>query len=128
METAQHAEDPFELALDEAVASLPEPYRAQLATVAIVVEDEPSPAQLLSVGASGLLGLYQGVPRTAFGADHAPVPNRITLFRGPLMRTARTPAALRERVAGTLIHELGHHLGISDERIEELQRARRERG
>ena len=50
---------------------------------------------------------------------------RITLFRGPILRRARTPAELREAVAEVLIHELGHHLGISDERIDELQRERR---
>ena len=122
------ARDPFEEALEAAVAGLPEPYAGQLASVAIVVEQEPSRDQLASVGARGLYGLYQGVPRTAYGADHAPVPSRITLFRGPLMRHHPTPDGLRDVVEETLIHELGHHLGISDERIEELQRERQARG
>jgi len=117
--------DPFEVALEAAMAGLPAPYRDQLATVAVVVDQEASPAQLASVGAHGLLGLYQGVPRTAYGAEHAPVPSRITLFRGPLMRHNPTPERLRVAVEETLIHELGHHLGISDERIDELQERRR---
>jgi predicted Zn-dependent protease with MMP-like domain len=124
------AEDPFEAALDAAVAeiqALPGPYGEQLATVAIVIEDEATREQLEAVHAPGLLGLYQGVPRTAYGADLVASPSKITLFRGPLLRTYRTPAALREGVAATLIHELGHHLGISDERIDELQAERRRR-
>lgn len=124
-------QDPFVEALDAAVAeieALPGPYGEQLATVAIVIEDEPTRDQLASVHAPGLLGLYQGVPRTAYGADLVATPSKITLFRGPLLRAYRTPAALREGVAATLIHELGHHLGISDERIDELQAERRRRG
>ena len=117
--------DPFEVALEAAVAALPDVYRRQLETVAVVVEQEASPAQLASVGARGLLGLYQGVPRTSYGAEHAPVPSRMTLFRGPLMRRNPTPERLRIAVEETLIHELGHHLGISDARIDELQEQRR---
>ena len=60
--------DPFEAALEAAVAELPEPYRAQLDSVAIVIEQEPTEAQLASVHARGLFGLYQGVPRTAYAA------------------------------------------------------------
>jgi predicted Zn-dependent protease with MMP-like domain len=89
--------------------------------VAIVLEEEPSPAQLSSVHAHGLLGLYQGVPRTAYGADQAPFASKITLFRGPLMRAYRTPEALMEGVRETLVHEVAHHLGISDARLRELQ-------
>lgn len=125
------AQDPFEAALDAAVAeirSLPGPYGEQLATVAIVIEEEPTRDQLESVHAPGLLGLYQGVPRTVYGADLVASPSKITLFRGPLMRSYRSPGALREGVTATLIHELGHHLGISDERIDELQAERRRRG
>lgn len=123
--------DPFEAALEAAVAEirgLPGPYGEQLATVAIVIDEEPTRDQLDAVHAHGLLGLYQGVPRTAYGADHVASAAKITLFRGPLMRTYRSPALLREGVAATLIHELGHHLGISDERIDELQAIRRARG
>jgi predicted Zn-dependent protease with MMP-like domain len=113
--------DPFETAVATAVDALPQPYRQALESVAIVVQDEPDAAQLASVGARGLLGLYQGVPRTVYGASHAPVASKITLFRGPLMRTYRTPEALSDGVRATLEHEVAHHLGISDARIRELQ-------
>ncbi len=117
--------DPFEIALDAAIEELPEPFRSQLESVAIVIQDEPTPSQLASVHAWGLFGLYQGVPRTAYAADGAPAPSKITLFRGPLMRANRSPERLRAAVGETLRHEVAHHLGISDARLQELERQRR---
>jgi len=119
------APDPFEIALAAAVERLPVAYREQLATVAIVVADEASQEELASTGAPGLLGLYRGVPRTVLGAGHAAVPSVITLYRGPLERMYRSPAALVAGVEDTLRHELAHHLGISDARIGELKRGER---
>ena len=113
--------DPFDEALDAAIAALPEPYRQELATVAIVVDDEPDAEQLAEVGARGLFGLYQGVPRTAYGADGAPFASKITLFRGPLMRAYPSRDALIRGVRETFDHEVAHHLGISDARMQELR-------
>jgi predicted Zn-dependent protease with MMP-like domain len=110
----------FDAALEAAIERLPAAYRAQLATVAIVVADEATAEELATVGAAGLYGLYRGVPRTAFGADHAPIPSVITLYRGPLERRWRNPEALVQGVEETLRHELAHHLGISDARLDEL--------
>ncbi len=93
--------------------------------MAIVVADEASAEELASTGARGLLGLYRGVPRTVQGASHAPIPSVITLYRGPLQRTYRTPSALVAGVEETLRHELAHHLGISDARLVELKRGSR---
>lgn len=115
------AGDPFTDALEAAIAGLPEPYRRELASVAIVVEDEPSAEQLTRAGASGLLGLYQGVPRTSYGAGGAPFANKITLFRGPLMRAYPSRDALMRGVRETFDHEVAHHLGISDARLRELK-------
>jgi predicted Zn-dependent protease with MMP-like domain len=114
--------DAFDEALDAAIAGLPEPYRRQLSSVAIVVQDEPDRDQLDSVNARGLLGLYQGVPRTAYGADGSPFASKITLFRGPLIRTYPGRAALMAGVREAFDHELAHHLGISDERMAELRK------
>jgi len=118
--TVNASGDPFEAAITAALEGIPEPYRSQLSSVAIVVQDEPDADQLASVGARGLLGLYEGVPRTAYGADHAPVASKITLFRGPLLRAYRRPEDLVRGVRATLEHELAHHLGISDARLREL--------
>jgi predicted Zn-dependent protease with MMP-like domain len=118
-------DDVLEAAVIDALDRLPEAFRAQLGSVAIVIEDEPSPAQLASVGARGLFGLYQGVPRTAWGASNAAIPSKITLFRGPLTRAHRTPERLAAAVVDTVYHEIAHHLGISDARLGELRRAGR---
>lgn len=119
------ASDPFETALLAAIERLPDEYREQLETVAVVVADEPTPEELASVGARGLFGLYRGVPRTVLGAGHASIPSVITLYRGPLERAYRGHAALAAGVEETLRHELAHHLGISDRRLGELRRGER---
>jgi len=109
----------------DALDGLPEVFRERLGSVAIVIEDEPTPAQLASVGVLGLYGLYQGVPRTNLAAEGAPVPSKITIFRGPLMRASRTSEALAAAVTETVYHEIAHHFGISDARLHELKRGTR---
>jgi predicted Zn-dependent protease with MMP-like domain len=113
-------DDGFDRAVEAALALIPEPFASQLASVAIVAEDEPTAEQLAAVHAHGLYGLYQGVPRTAYGAGQSPVPSKITIFRGPLERRHRDPADLEAAVIETVLHEVAHHLGISDERLREL--------
>jgi len=113
----------FERLVDRALSAIPSPFREELASVAIVIEDEPSIEQLDDNGLAEdetLYGLYEGVPRTEWGADSAIVPNRITLFRFPLEDDFPDPEDLAEEVRTTVIHELAHHLGISDERLDEL--------
>ncbi len=121
-------DDVLESIVFDALDNLPAVFRDQLGSVAIVIEQEPTPAQLASVGARGLYGLYQGVPRTTYAAENAAVPSKITLFRGPLTRASRTPEALEERVTETVYHEIAHHFGISDARLHELQADQRGRG
>ena len=111
----------FDEVIDGVLERLPVPFLDQLGSVAIVVEDEATPEQLASVRAPGLFGLYQGVPRTRFGVDNVPIPSKITLFRGPLMRAHRTPDALIAAIEDTLLHEIAHHLGIDDDRLGELR-------
>jgi predicted Zn-dependent protease with MMP-like domain len=118
-------DDPFEALVAAALESLPEYFRDRLETVAIVIEDEPTPDDLAMTGAPGLLGLYLGVPRTAYGAGEAAVPSKITIYRGPHLRIFRTPDALARGVAETVRHEIAHHFGISDARLQELARERR---
>ncbi len=110
----------------DALERLPEPFRDHLGSVAIVIEEEATPDQLAAVRARGLYGLYQGVPRTRLSADGAPVPSKITIFRGPLVRASPTREALAEHVTDTVYHEIAHHFGISDARIHELQSGRHE--
>lgn len=120
--TANPTEDDIEELVVDALDRLPEPFRDRLGSVAIVVEEEPTTAQLASVRAHGLFGLYQGVPRTAWGADAAAVPSKITIFRGPLVRANRSPASLARAVDDVVYHEIAHHFGIDDARLRELRR------
>lgn len=115
----------FEALIGQALERMPDEFRRSLDSVAIVVDDNPTTAQLASTGTRGLLGIYEGVPRTSYGASGAPYPNKITLFRVPLMTYNRTPDALAAAVEKTLFHEIGHHMGISDARLTELERERR---
>jgi predicted Zn-dependent protease with MMP-like domain len=109
----------------DALEALPAPFRDQLGSVAIVIEEEATQEQLAMVGAHGLYGLYQGIPRTRWAADGAPAPSKITIFRGPLVRANRTPDALAGAVADTVYHEIAHHFGISDARLHQLKRGER---
>ena len=118
-------DDDIEGFVIDALEALPAPFRDELGSVAIVIEEEASPAQLESVGARGLYGLYQGVPRTRWAAEGAPIPSKITIFRGPLVRANRTPERLAAAVTDTVYHEIAHHFGISDARLHELQGERR---
>ena len=115
----------FEVLVDQALASIPQPFAAALDEVAIVIADEPSPEQRRENEIEHdetLYGLYEGVPRTEWGADWAAIPNRITLFRLPLEEDFADPDELADEVWVTVIHELAHHLGIDDSRLEELGR------
>jgi predicted Zn-dependent protease with MMP-like domain len=120
---AADREAAFERLVDRAMAGIPSPFREHLAEVAIVIEDEPSDRQLVENGLGPdetLYGLYEGVPRTEWGADWAIVPNRISLFRTPLEEDYPDAGDLEDEVRRTVVHELAHHLGIDDDRLAEL--------
>jgi predicted Zn-dependent protease with MMP-like domain len=108
----------FEALVDAALAALPPVFAQRLGSVAVIIVEEPDAAQVPP--GRILFGLYEGVPRTTYGADSAPVSNRITIFRGPHLRTYRDPLALANAVRSTVWHEIAHHFGISDERLREL--------
>ncbi len=127
MTDAPGADDGFGNLIERALERLPDAFRDRLGSVAIVVEDEPSPAQLASVGARGLYGLYHGVPRTVWGVDNAAVPSKITIFRGPLVRASRSALALAAAVEDVVHHEIAHHFGISDARLREIKSEGRQR-
>ena len=115
-------DDAIEAIVIDALDRLPQPFRDRLGSVAIVIEDEADAGQLASVGARGLFGLYQGIPRTRLSADASPMPSKITIFRGPIVRASADADALAALVTDTVYHEIAHHFGISDERLHELKR------
>ena len=114
---------PFESLVAVALDAIPEPFASALDEVAVVIADDPTPEQRREndIGPDETLyGLYEGVPRTAWGADWVEIPNRITLFRLPLEEDFADPDDLADEVWLTVIHELAHHLGIDDDRLGEL--------
>jgi predicted Zn-dependent protease with MMP-like domain len=113
---------PFEWLVEEALDAIPPPFSEALNEVAILIADEPTEEQLgeWAEPGSSLYGIYEGVARSEWGADWAPVANRITLFRLPLEADFPDPDDLAEEVRITVIHELAHHLGIDDARLTEL--------
>jgi predicted Zn-dependent protease with MMP-like domain len=114
---------PFDELVDRALDELPDPFHRLLENVAIVIDDVPTDEQsrLGDADEDGwLYGLYEGVAAVEWGADMVPFPNKITLFRIPLEHDFPDPADLAAEVRRTVLHELAHHAGLSDERLHEL--------
>jgi len=112
----------FEGVVEEALAGLPKQFAELLDNVAVVVEDEPGDEDLdvLEDGDEGeLLGIYRGVALTRRTHDMLPMlPDQIAIFRGPILRIARTRREAIHEVRDTVIHELGHYFGLLDEDME----------
>ena len=100
-----------------ALDGLPAEFRDRMRNIEIVVEDEPTAEQR---GDGDLLGLYEGVPLTGRGAMEPYLPDRISIFRRPIERITASPRRQAEIVRDTVVHEIAHHFGISDERLREL--------
>ncbi|NNC93276.1 MAG: metallopeptidase family protein [Acidimicrobiia bacterium] len=111
----------FEELVSEALDSIPDELAGYMENVAVVVQEWPTPGQQ-APHAGMLLGLYEGVSLTRRGpmTYSAVMPDRITIFQGPHCRITNSEDGLRRRIATTVIHEVGHHFGISDDRLREL--------
>ena len=107
----------FEEYARAALESLPPELRSQMSNVEIVIEDEPPAGQ-------PLLGLYEGVPLTSRSSWYGAVlPDKISIYRGPLERLyGADPALLQRQIRRVVLHEVAHHFGISDERLVEIDR------
>ncbi len=114
----------FERVVAQAVDSIPEALRARLSNVDIVIEDWPSAADLEASGVPRgytLFGLYTGVPLTERTSGyHMVLPDRIAIYRGPLLDAFDDPAELRAEIRATVIHEFAHFFGLSDADLERL--------
>ena len=116
--------DTFEKLAAQALEALPPWVKAMMDNVEVTVADTPSAAQRRRLGlrpGQTLFGLYEGVPQTRRTGGYSLVlPDKITLFRRPILATCRTPEEVRVRVRSVVIHELAHHFGIDDDRLREL--------
>ncbi len=117
--------DRFRELVDEALETIPRGFRDAMQNIAIVIEDEPTREQLDEVGVEPpdtLLGLYQGTPLTERQWAHGNVlPDKITLFQKPIEDASDDEDDLVVAIGETLIHEIGHYFGLSEEEIEEIE-------
>jgi predicted Zn-dependent protease with MMP-like domain len=115
----------FERLLVEAITLIPEHFRREMKNIVLVVEDEPGPDLLDEVGIEppdSLYGLYQGtpLPERTWGQGND-LPDQITLFQRPIEEDSEDEDDVRAVIGETLIHEVGHYFGLSEEEIEEIE-------
>ena len=120
------SDEAFDQLITRAMDELPQEYIRRLDNVAIVQADEPSEEQKIKMQLDDnhlLLGLYEGIPLTQRGAGYTFVlPDKITLFKHPILAVSRTPEQLFAQIKRTLWHEIAHFYGLNHARIDELQR------
>jgi predicted Zn-dependent protease with MMP-like domain len=110
----------FERLVGEALDGLPPQFSALLENVAVVVEEEPDHALLDEMGMDEdeeLMGLYLGVPLPERGSQYQSLPDRIAIYRGPVLRLCGSRREVVREVRDTVVHELGHYFGLEDEEM-----------
>ena len=119
-------QEEFARLVNKALEDLPEEFLTRLENIDVVVEEEPTPAQLRRSGLKSgetLLGLYEGVPQTRRTSYYGMVlPDKITIFQKPIEDKCRNDAELFAEISRVLKHEIAHHFGISDERLREIEK------
>ena len=104
----------FDALVDQALDEIPDEIARLVHNVVVLVEDDPPDDD------PDLLGVYDGVSLTERGTDHTGLPDRITIFRRPLLEMCRDADELVREVRITVVHEIAHHFGIDDDRLHEL--------
>jgi predicted Zn-dependent protease with MMP-like domain len=120
MAAGRLSERRFRERVAEALDGLPEEWGELLDNVAIVVEDEPSADDLAELGMDAdegdeLLGLYQGTPLHERGVEYGALPDRVVIYRGPILRISGSRQEIIRQVQETVLHELGHHFGLEED-------------
>lgn len=110
--------DEFEALVAKALDSMPTEFAALLDNIAVVVEDQADPEVLADVGLEHpdeLLGLYQGIPLTERDSSFAALPDQVVIYRLPIIAICHDRREVIREVRDTLVHEIGHHFGLSDD-------------
>ena len=119
----------FEWLVFKAVDELPDEFRERMDNIDIVVQDEPTSRQLAEAGlrrSETLLGLYEGVPLTRRSRSYGMVPpDKITIFQKSIETRCRGDTEIQREVQRVVKHEIAHHFGIGDARLNQLERKRR---
>ena len=118
------SDEAFELVVDDALASIPEGFHRYLQNILVEIEPMPDEATCEELDLDdprGLLGLYQGTPLTERHVD-APchMPERIVLYRQNIERMCRTRRQMVDQIRKTVLHEIGHHFGLSEQHLRDL--------
>ena len=118
----QLSEEEFEEVVAQAIEELPRAFAELLDNIFVVVEERPSVDDLEAVGmkpeeGDELFGLYQGVPLEDRGSEYSALPDRVVIYRRPLLLASRSVREAKKEIRDTLIHELGHYFGLSDEEM-----------
>jgi predicted Zn-dependent protease with MMP-like domain len=107
----------FKELVSEALDQLPKEFAEKLNNVSVTVDDFPTPYQMRKANLAPsmlLLGLYEGVPQTKRGVYYSSIPDKITIFRYAILQVCSTEEEIRTQVRATVIHEIGHHFGLSE--------------
>jgi len=110
----------FEKLVAEAIDGLPDRFAELLENVAVVVEEEPDPSVLDEMGMEEdeeLMGLYLGVPLTERDSQYQSLPDRVAIYRGPVLRCCGSRREIVREVRDTVVHELGHYFGLDDDEM-----------
>lgn len=125
-------DEEFEQLVRDGIQAIPQHFREALNNVSIVVEEQPSQEQKKRFNLYGgrtLFGLYEGVPQTERGSGYGLVPpDKITIFKKPILNASTDPEDVRKLVADTVWHEIGHHFGIGENDIRNRQSNRDRNG
>jgi predicted Zn-dependent protease with MMP-like domain len=107
----------FERLVAEALDSLPERFADLLENIVVVVEEEPDASDLdvMDDPNGELLGIYRGTPLTRRSFSSMTMPEQVAIFRGPILRVTRGAQEAKRQIRETVIHEIGHHFGLSDD-------------
>lgn len=111
-------QEEVEQVVDEALKSLPAEFASQLDNVGVVVEGWPSEQEFESIKAHPsntlLFGLYRGIPKPIRTSNYSALPDKITIYAGPILMTSTDLDDAKEKIKKTVLHEIGHHFGLSD--------------
>ena len=115
----------FQRLVEEALRDIPRRFRSAMQNVAVIVEDEPSPQILEEMEIEppdSLFGLYQGTPLPNRGWGYGnTLPDRISIYQGPIEEACEDDDEIRDCVAETVIHEFGHYFGMDEDQIEQIE-------
>ncbi len=119
------SDEQFEKVVSEGIDAIPKLYQKHLDNVAFIVEDNPTPEQMIKLQLMHgelLFGLYEGIPLPQRLGTTKLLPDKITIFKNPALHVSQSLDELREHIRHTIWHEVAHYYGLDHDRIHELEK------